>query len=153
MARSLPWFFLLHNHNPARWSSWGIQVSLALGARAWRSGHLERQLVLPLLVLTLAVGFFETLSVIIQVSYYKATKGPRRQRQAVLLRWLLCTIILNSLVWSESQVVLVAYLVTAGPGCFCFIYCRHRDTWLWMPQIFFEILKPLGNGPNAWWGQ
>jgi phospho-N-acetylmuramoyl-pentapeptide-transferase len=65
--------FLVHNRNPAR-VFMGDTGSLALGgalaAVAILSGHLFGLLLVTLLF------FAETLSVIIQVLYYKATKGP-----------------------------------------------------------------------------
>ncbi len=64
---------MLHNHNPAR-VFMGDTGSLALGAALGAVGILSGNL-FALLVLTL-LFFAETLSVIIQVGYFKATKGP-----------------------------------------------------------------------------
>lgn len=65
--------FLVHNHNPAK-VFMGDTGSLALGgalaAVGILSGHLFGLLILSLIFLA------ETVSVIIQVSYYKSTKGP-----------------------------------------------------------------------------
>lgn len=101
--------FLLHNHNPAK-VFMGDTGSLALGAALGAVGILSGNL-FALLVLTL-LFFFETLSVIVQVSYYKATKGPdgkgkRFFRMAPLHHHFELS------GWSEIQVVSGAYLVTA----------------------------------------
>lgn len=64
--------FLVHNRNPAR-VFMGDTGSLALGGALAAAGILSGSL-FGLLIVTL-VFFAETLSVIIQVGYYKATKG------------------------------------------------------------------------------
>ncbi|MEO1069869.1 MAG: phospho-N-acetylmuramoyl-pentapeptide-transferase, partial [Cyanobacteria bacterium J06638_6] len=101
--------FLLHNHNPAR-VFMGDTGSLALGGALGAVGILSGNL-FALLVLTL-LFFAEALSVIIQVSYFKATKGPdgvgkRFFRMAPLHHHFELS------GWSEVQVVASAYLVTA----------------------------------------
>jgi len=109
--------FLLHNHNPAR-VFMGDTGSLALGAALGGVGILSGNL-FALLVLTL-LFFFETLSVIIQVSYYKATKGPDgKGKRFFKMAPLHHHFELSG--WSESQVVLVAYLVTAGLAVFAYL--------------------------------
>lgn len=101
--------FLAHNRNPAR-VFMGDTGSLALGAALAGVGLLSGQL-FALLIVTL-LFFAETLSVIIQVSYFKATKGPdgvgkRFFKMAPLHHHLeLCG-------WSEIQVVGISYGVTA----------------------------------------
>lgn len=65
--------FLVHNRNPAK-VFMGDTGSLALGGALAAVGILSGNL-FGLLIVTL-LFFAETLSVIIQVSYYKATKGP-----------------------------------------------------------------------------
>ena len=65
--------FLVHNHNPAK-VFMGDTGSLALGGALAAVGILSGNL-FGLLILSL-IFFAETVSVIIQVSYYKATKGP-----------------------------------------------------------------------------
>ncbi|HEY9762269.1 MAG TPA: phospho-N-acetylmuramoyl-pentapeptide-transferase [Trichocoleus sp.] len=65
--------FLVHNHNPAK-VFMGDTGSLALGGALGAVGLLSGNL-FGLLIVTL-LFFAETLSVILQVSYYKATKGP-----------------------------------------------------------------------------
>ena len=101
--------FLGHNRNPAR-VFMGDTGSLALGAALAGVGLLSGQL-FALLILTL-LFFAETLSVIIQVGYFKATKGPdgvgkRFFKMAPLHHHLeLCG-------WSETQVVAIAYAVSA----------------------------------------
>lgn len=65
--------FLVHNHNPAKvfmGDTGSLAIGGALAAVAILMGNL-----LGLLMVTL-LFFAETLSVIIQVAYYKATKGP-----------------------------------------------------------------------------
>ncbi|MFM7323359.1 MAG: phospho-N-acetylmuramoyl-pentapeptide-transferase, partial [Nodosilinea sp.] len=81
-----------------------------LGAALAGVGLLSGQL-FALLILTL-LFFAETLSVIIQVGYFKATKGPdgvgkRFFKMAPLHHHLeLCG-------WSETQVVAISYAVSA----------------------------------------
>lgn len=65
--------FLIHNYHPAR-VFMGDTGSLALGGALAAVGILSGNL-FGLLIITL-LFFAETLSVIIQVSYFKATKGP-----------------------------------------------------------------------------
>ncbi|NJL44662.1 MAG: phospho-N-acetylmuramoyl-pentapeptide-transferase [Leptolyngbyaceae cyanobacterium SM2_3_12] len=101
--------FLLHNRNPAR-VFMGDTGSLALGGALGAVGILSGNL-FALLILTL-LFFAETLSVIIQVGYFKATKGPdgvgkRFFRMAPLHHHFELS------GWSEIQVVAVAYAVTA----------------------------------------
>lgn len=102
--------FLVHNHNPAK-VFMGDTGSLALGGALAAVGVLSGNL-FGLLLVTL-LFFAETLSVIIQVCYYKATKGPDGQgkrffRMAPLHHHFELT------GWSELQVVGVFYGVTAG---------------------------------------
>ncbi|MGB5974205.1 MAG: phospho-N-acetylmuramoyl-pentapeptide-transferase [Nodosilinea sp.] len=102
--------FLLHNHNPAR-VFMGDTGSLALGAALGAVGILSGSL-FALLVLTL-LFFAEVLSVIIQVTYFKATKGP----DGVGKRFFKMAPLHHHFElsgWSEIQVVAVAYAVTAG---------------------------------------
>ncbi len=101
--------FLLHNHNPARvfmGDTGSLALGGALGAVAILSGNLFALLVLTLLF------FAETLSVIIQVGYFKATKGP----DGVGKRFFKMAPLHHHFElsgWSEIQVVASAYLVTA----------------------------------------
>jgi phospho-N-acetylmuramoyl-pentapeptide-transferase len=102
--------FLLHNHNPAR-VFMGDTGSLALGGALGAVGILSGNL-FALLILTL-LFFAETLSVIIQVGYFKATKGP----DGVGKRFFKMAPLHHHFElsgWSEIQVVGVAYAVTAG---------------------------------------
>ncbi|WOD40824.1 phospho-N-acetylmuramoyl-pentapeptide-transferase [Nodosilinea sp. E11] len=102
--------FLLHNHNPAR-VFMGDTGSLALGAALGAVGILSGNL-FALLVLTL-LFFAETLSVIIQVGYFKATKGP----DGVGKRFFKMAPLHHHFElsgWSEIQVVGVAYALTAA---------------------------------------
>ena len=101
--------FLLHNHNPAK-VFMGDTGSLALGAALGGVGILSGNL-FALLLLTL-LFFIETLSVIVQVSYYKATKGPDGKGQRFFkMAPLHHHFELSG--WSEIQVVAAAYLVGA----------------------------------------
>lgn len=102
--------FLVHNRNPAK-VFMGDTGSLALGGSLAAVGILSGNL-FGLLMVTL-LFFAETLSVIIQVSYYKATKGPdgkgkRFFRMAPLHHHFELS------GWSELQVVGVFYAVTAA---------------------------------------
>jgi len=101
--------FLLHNHNPAK-VFMGDTGSLALGAALGGIGILSGNL-FALLVLTL-LFFFETLSVILQVTYYKATKGPDGKGKR-LFKMAPLHHHFELLGWSEIQVVAMAYGVTA----------------------------------------
>lgn len=101
--------FLVHNHNPAR-VFMGDTGSLALGAALAGIGLLSGNL-FGLLIVTL-LFFAETLSVIIQVGYYKATKGPDGVgRRFFKMAPLHHHFELSG--WSEIQVVGVFY-VTCG---------------------------------------
>lgn len=99
--------FLVHNRNPAR-VFMGDTGSLALGgalaAVAILTGNLVALLVLSGLFLV------ETLSVIAQVSYYKATKGP----DGIGKRLFKMSPFHNHLElsgWSETRIVAVFYIV------------------------------------------
>lgn len=101
--------FLIHNSNPAK-VFMGDTGSLALGGGLAAVGILSGNL-FGLLLVTL-LFFAETLSVIIQVAYYKATKGPdgigkRFFRMAPLHHHFELS------GWSELQVVSTFYAVTA----------------------------------------
>jgi phospho-N-acetylmuramoyl-pentapeptide-transferase len=102
--------FLVHNHNPAR-VFMGDTGSLALGGALAAAAILSQSL----FALLLLGGLFlaEALSVLAQVSYYKATKdkngiGKRLFRMAPLHHHFE----LNG--WSELQVVYRFYLISAG---------------------------------------
>jgi phospho-N-acetylmuramoyl-pentapeptide-transferase len=101
--------FLAHNRNPAK-VFMGDTGSLALGGALGAVGILSGNL-FGLLIVTL-LFFAETLSVIIQVSYYKATKGPdgigkRFFKMAPLHHHFELS------GWPEIQVVAVFYAVCA----------------------------------------
>lgn len=109
--------FLAHNHNPAR-VFMGDTGSLALGGALAAVALLTHSL-FGLLILS---GLFlaETLSVIAQVGYYKATKdengiGKRLFKMAPLHHHLELT------GWSETQVVSRFYLIAAVLAAICFI--------------------------------
>lgn len=102
--------FLIHNRNPAK-VFMGDTGSLALGGALAAVGILSGQLFA--LALVTLLFFLETLSVIIQVSYYKATKGPdgvgkRFFRMAPLHHHFELS------GWPELRVVATFYGVTAG---------------------------------------
>jgi len=101
--------FLVHNRNPAK-VFMGDTGSLALGGALAAVGILSGNL-FGLLLVTL-LFFAETLSVIMQVGYYKATKGPdgvgkRLFKMAPLHHHFELS------GWSELQVVGVFYVVCA----------------------------------------
>jgi len=101
--------FLVYNRNPAK-VFMGDTGSLALGGALAAVGVLSGNL-FGLLIVTL-LFFAETLSVIIQVGYYKATKGPdgvgkRFFRMAPLHHHFELS------GWSELQVVGMFYAVVA----------------------------------------
>ncbi|HEY9645495.1 MAG TPA: phospho-N-acetylmuramoyl-pentapeptide-transferase [Chroococcidiopsis sp.] len=109
--------FLVHNHNPAR-VFMGDTGSLAMGGALAATAILSQALV-PLLLLS---GLFlaETLSVIAQVSYYKATKdengiGKRLFKMAPLHHHLELT------GWTETQVVGRFYLFGGALALACLI--------------------------------
>ncbi len=101
--------FLAHNRNPAR-VFMGDTGSLALGGALAAVGLMTNSLV-ALFILS-GIFFVETLSVMAQVGYYKATKGPdgkgkRLFKMAPLHHHLELT------GWSEQQVVVVFYIIAA----------------------------------------
>lgn len=107
--------FLAHNCNPAR-VFMGDTGSLALGGALASVGLLTNSLVA--LFIISGIFFVETLSVIAQVSYYKATKGAdgkgkRLFKMAPLHHHLELT------GWSELQVVRVFYAIAAILAVIC----------------------------------
>lgn len=101
--------FLAHNRNPAR-VFMGDTGSLALGGALAAVALLTNSLVM--LFILSGIFFVETLSVMAQVGYYKATKGPdgkgkRLFKMAPLHHHLELT------GWSELQVVAVFYIIAA----------------------------------------
>ncbi|NEU73263.1 phospho-N-acetylmuramoyl-pentapeptide-transferase [Hassallia byssoidea VB512170] len=101
--------FLAHNRNPAR-VFMGDTGSLALGGALAAVGLMTNSLVA--LFIISGIFFVETLSVMAQVGYYKATKGPdgkgkRLFKMAPLHHHLELT------GWSEQQVVAVFYIIAA----------------------------------------
>jgi phospho-N-acetylmuramoyl-pentapeptide-transferase len=108
--------FLTHNHNPAR-VFMGDTGSLALGGALAATAILSQSLVV-LLILS-GVFLAETLSVIAQVGYYKATKdengiGQRLFKMAPLHHHL------ELVGWSEITVVGRFYLIGAMLAVVCF---------------------------------
>lgn len=101
--------FLVHNRNPAN-VFMGDTGSLALGGAIAAAGILSGNL-FGLLVVTL-LFFAETLSVILQVGYYKATKEPDgKGKRLFKMAPLHHHFELSG--WSEIQVVGVFYVVSA----------------------------------------
>ncbi len=102
--------FVLHNRNPAT-VFMGDTGSLALGGSLAAVGILSGNL--WALFVVSGIFFIESLSVIAQVSYYKATKGPdgigkRLLKMAPLHHHLELS------GWAETQIVGVFYLMNAG---------------------------------------
>ncbi len=105
--------FLAHNRNPAK-VFMGDTGSLALGGAFAAIGIMSNHL-FALLIIS-GIFFVETLSVILQVTYYKATKnsdgiGKRLFKMAPLHHHLELS------GWSERQVVAVFYMVCALLAC------------------------------------
>ena len=101
--------FLAHNRNPAR-VFMGDTGSLALGGALAAVALLTNSLV-ALFVLS-GIFFVETLSVMAQVSYYKATKGPDGKGKR-LFKMAPLHHHLELSGWSELQVVAVFYMLGA----------------------------------------
>ncbi len=99
--------FVLHNHNPAK-VFMGDTGSLALGGALAGVGILSGNL-WGLFIIS-GIFFIESLSVIAQVSYYKATKGPDGVGKR-LLKMAPVHHHLELSGWSETQIVGVFYLV------------------------------------------
>lgn len=109
--------FLVHNRNPAR-VFMGDTGSLALGGALAAVGLLSNSL-WALFVLS-GIFFVETLSVMAQVGYYKATKnsegvGKRLFKMAPLHHHLELS------GWSELQVVAVFYIINAVLAGVCLL--------------------------------
>jgi phospho-N-acetylmuramoyl-pentapeptide-transferase len=101
--------FLAHNRNPAR-VFMGDTGSLALGGALAAVALLTNSLV-ALFILS-GIFFVETLSVMAQVGYYKATKGPDGKGKR-LLKMAPLHHHLELTGWSELQVVSVFYIIAA----------------------------------------
>lgn len=101
--------FLAHNRNPAR-VFMGDTGSLALGGALAAVGLLTNSLV-ALFILS-GIFFVETLSVMAQVSYYKATKGPDGKGKR-LFKMAPLHHHLELSGWSELQLVAVFYVIGA----------------------------------------
>lgn len=112
--------FLAHNRNPAR-VFMGDTGSLALGGALAAVGLLTNTLV-ALFILS-GIFFVETLSVMAQVSYYKATKGPDGKGKR-LFRMAPLHHHLELSGWTELQVVAVFYLIAAILALICLVVIR-----------------------------
>jgi phospho-N-acetylmuramoyl-pentapeptide-transferase len=109
--------FLAHNHNPAR-VFMGDTGSLALGGALAGAAILSQSL-FALLILS-GIFLVETLSVIAQVGYFKATKdengiGKRLFKMAPLHHHLELT------GWTETQIVARFYLISAVLALFALL--------------------------------
>ncbi|MGH1394661.1 MAG: phospho-N-acetylmuramoyl-pentapeptide-transferase [Trichormus sp.] len=107
--------FLAHNRNPAR-VFMGDTGSLALGGALAAVALLTNTLV-ALFILS-GIFFVETLSVMAQVSYYKATKGPDGKGKR-LFKMAPLHHHLELSGWSELQVVGVFYIIAAILATIC----------------------------------
>jgi phospho-N-acetylmuramoyl-pentapeptide-transferase len=110
--------FLVHNRNPARvfmGDTGSLALGGALGAVGLISGNLWALLILS------GIFFVESLSVIAQVGYYKATKGPdgigkRLFKMAPIHHHLELS------GWTETQVVGVFYTINALLALLCYFW-------------------------------
>lgn len=109
--------FLVHNRNPAR-VFMGDTGSLTLGAALAAAGILGAN-IWALFILS-GIFFVESISVIAQVSYYKATKGPDGKGKR-LLKMAPLHHHLELSGWSETQIVGVFYLCNAGLAIAAFV--------------------------------
>jgi phospho-N-acetylmuramoyl-pentapeptide-transferase len=107
--------FLAHNRNPAR-VFMGDTGSLALGGALAAVALLTNSLV-ALFILS-GIFFVETLSVMAQVTYYKATKGPDGKGKR-LFKMAPLHHHLELSGWSELQVVGTFYAIAAILAGFC----------------------------------
>lgn len=108
--------FVVHNRNPAT-VFMGDTGSLALGGALASVGLLSHNL--WCLFIISGIFFVESLSVIAQVSYYKATKGPN----GIGKRLLKMSPFHNHLElsgWTETKIVAVFYISNALLAMLCF---------------------------------
>lgn len=109
--------FLVHNRNPAR-VFMGDTGSLALGG-ALSGVALQTDTLWALFILS-GIFFVESLSVIAQVSYYKATKGPDGVGKR-LFKMAPFHHHLELSGWSELQVVAVFYTINTILAMVCLV--------------------------------
>ncbi|MBD2774767.1 phospho-N-acetylmuramoyl-pentapeptide-transferase [Iningainema tapete] len=112
--------FLAHNRNPAR-VFMGDTGSLALGGALAAVGLMTNSLVV--LFILSGIFFVETLSVMAQVSYYKATKGPDGKGKR-LFKMAPLHHHLELSGWSELQVVATFYIIGAILAVISFLIGR-----------------------------
>ncbi|MFB8789797.1 MAG: phospho-N-acetylmuramoyl-pentapeptide-transferase [Potamolinea sp.] len=108
--------FVVHNRNPAT-VFMGDTGSLALGGALASVGLLSQNL--WCLFIISGIFFVESISVIAQVSYYKATKGPN----GIGKRLLKMSPFHNHLElsgWTETKIVAVFYITNALLAMLCF---------------------------------
>jgi len=111
--------FVVHNRNPAA-VFMGDTGSLALGGALAAVGILSHNL--WGLFLISGLFFVESLSVIAQVGYYKATKGPDGKGKRLLkMAPIHHHIELSG--WSETQIVGAFYLISVGLSCLALLFC------------------------------
>jgi phospho-N-acetylmuramoyl-pentapeptide-transferase len=109
--------FIVHNRNPAK-VFMGDTGSLALGGALAAVGILSGNL-WGLLIVS-GIFLLESLSVIAQVSYYKATKGPDGKGKR-LLKMAPIHHHLELSGWAETQIVGAFYLINAGLSLLAFV--------------------------------
>ncbi|WP_267384704.1 phospho-N-acetylmuramoyl-pentapeptide-transferase [Cyanobacterium sp. uoEpiScrs1] len=102
--------FVVHNRNPAK-VFMGDTGSLALGGSLGAVGILSGNL-WELFIIS-GIFFVESLSVIAQVTYYKATKGPNGQGKR-LFKMAPLHHHLELSGWAETKIVGTFYLINAG---------------------------------------
>ncbi len=110
--------FVLHNRNPAK-VFMGDTGSLAVGGALASVGILSGNL--WGLFLLSGIFFVESLSVIAQVSYYKATKGPDGKGKR-LLKMAPLHHHLELSGWSETQIVGAFYLINGLLALLAFVW-------------------------------
>ncbi|MFZ9736440.1 MAG: phospho-N-acetylmuramoyl-pentapeptide-transferase [Prochlorotrichaceae cyanobacterium] len=109
--------FLFHNHNPAKvfmGDTGSLALGGALGAVAIYTNSLWVLLIMG------GLFFVESLSVLLQVGYYKATKGPDGVGKR-LFKMAPYHHHLELVGWSETQIVSLFYGVTAALVCLCLV--------------------------------
>ncbi|MGK7873119.1 MAG: phospho-N-acetylmuramoyl-pentapeptide-transferase [Xenococcaceae cyanobacterium] len=110
--------FVVHNRNPAT-VFMGDTGSLALGGALAAVGLISGNL-WGLFIIS-GIFFVESLSVIAQVGYYKATKGPDGQGKR-LLKMAPIHHHLELSGWSETQIVGAFYLINFGLAAFGVVF-------------------------------
>nr|WP_224412323.1 phospho-N-acetylmuramoyl-pentapeptide-transferase [Oscillatoria salina] len=110
--------FVIHNRNPAK-VFMGDTGSLAIGGALAAVGILSQNL-WGLFVVS-GIFFVESLSVVAQVGYYKATKGPDGKGKR-LLKMAPIHHHLELSGWSETQIVGAFYLINTALAALCLMF-------------------------------